>query len=78
MMNNENNLFPYNKWGRLRVDVGHPIYECNKKCTCSQECTNRVVQKGRKVGKDAISVDLQNCAQQSALKFRQTLEKKRY
>ena len=42
-------LFPYNAFGRLRVDVGRPIYECNKRCICEKNCTNRVVQKGRKV-----------------------------
>ena len=39
----------YNAGGRLRVEVGTPIYECNKICKCDKECTNRVVQKGRKV-----------------------------
>lgn len=39
----------YTAHGRLRVELGTPIYECNKKCTCDKECTNRVVQKGRKV-----------------------------
>ena len=39
----------YNANGRLRVEVGTPIYECNKRCKCEKECTNRVVQKGRKV-----------------------------
>ena len=29
--------------------MGVPIYECNKKCKCSKDCYNRVVQKGRKV-----------------------------
>ena len=28
---------------------GTPIYECNKRCKCSDKCFNRVVQKGRKV-----------------------------
>ena len=42
-------LFPYNAYGKLRVDVGRPIYECNKRCKCEKNCTNRVVQKGRKV-----------------------------
>ncbi|KAL7644709.1 UNVERIFIED_CONTAM: hypothetical protein RMT77_004522 [Armadillidium vulgare] len=42
--------FAYNKNGRLRVSLGTPIYECNKACSCSAECTNRVVQNGRKVG----------------------------
>lgn len=39
----------YNAAGRLRVEVGTPIYECNKICKCDKDCTNRVVQKGRKV-----------------------------
>jgi len=39
----------YNKFGRLRIDVGAPIYECNKKCGCTNACYNRVVQKGRKI-----------------------------
>ena len=28
--------------------VGSPLYECNKRCSCDENCTNRVVQKGRK------------------------------
>lgn len=39
----------YNKYGKLRIPVGSPIYECNKKCQCGSECFNRVVQKGRKI-----------------------------
>merc|ERR1712242_300540 len=39
----------YNAHGRLRVEVGTPIYECNKICKCDTDCTNRVVQRGRKV-----------------------------
>jgi len=42
--------FAYNKNGKLRdvIDIGCPIYECNKRCACGPDCTNRVVQKGRK------------------------------
>jgi len=40
--------FAYTKFGKLRIDVGQPIYECNKRCSCGPDCTNRVVQKGRK------------------------------
>jgi len=40
--------FAYTKHSKLRIDVGQPIYECNKRCACGPECTNRVVQKGRK------------------------------
>ncbi|XP_013173436.1 PREDICTED: uncharacterized protein LOC106122112 isoform X2 [Papilio xuthus] len=39
--------YAYNK--RLRIASGIPIYECNKACKCSIECTNRVVQRGRNV-----------------------------
>ena len=30
------------------LQVGSPLYECNKRCACDQTCTNRLVQKGRK------------------------------
>ncbi|XP_060570833.1 histone-lysine N-methyltransferase SUV39H2-like [Ruditapes philippinarum] len=40
--------FAYFKWKRLRIHAGRPIYECNKKCKCGPECSNRVVQHGRK------------------------------
>lgn len=38
----------YTKASKLRIDVGCPIYECNKRCQCGPSCVNRVVQKGRK------------------------------
>lgn len=38
----------YTKHAKLRIDVGTPIWECNKKCACSTDCYNRVVQGGRK------------------------------
>lgn len=40
--------FAYTKHSKLRIEVGSPIYECNKRCACGPECINRVVQKGRK------------------------------
>lgn len=45
---------PYNGFtfkGRCRINVnpGIAVYECNKKCKCSEDCRNRVVQNGRKV-----------------------------
>jgi len=40
--------FAYTKFGKLRIEVGSPIYECNKRCACGPDCVNRVVQKGRK------------------------------
>lgn len=42
-------LFAYTTKKMLRVASGTPIYECNKACKCSDECSNRVVQGGRNV-----------------------------
>ncbi|EEB16456.1 heterochromatin protein, putative [Pediculus humanus corporis] len=39
----------YNSNKRLRIPEREPIYECNKKCSCSSNCVNRVVQSGRQV-----------------------------
>jgi histone-lysine N-methyltransferase SUV39H len=48
--------FAYNKDGRLRPDLvswaGTPIWECNSNCSCTADCSNRVVQKGRTVAFD--------------------------
>ncbi|KAF5310154.1 hypothetical protein D9619_010558 [Psilocybe cf. subviscida] len=41
--------FAYDKAGNL-AHPGYPIYECNDLCGCGDECMNRVVQHGRKVG----------------------------
>ncbi|ESO82327.1 hypothetical protein LOTGIDRAFT_134869 [Lottia gigantea] len=38
--------FAYYKNKRVRVQKGTPIYECNKRCKCGPECSNRVVQNG--------------------------------
>ncbi|KAL7884920.1 hypothetical protein AOLI_G00076900 [Acnodon oligacanthus] len=38
--------FAYNDSGQVRIRPGLPIYECNKRCHCGPECSNRVVQKG--------------------------------
>lgn len=47
--NQMNSWFAYNKYGRLKVSLGTPVYECNKRCKCGSNCQNRVVQKGRTV-----------------------------
>lgn len=39
--------FAYEKTGRLRIYPGEAIYECNDNCSCSEDCTNRVIQRGR-------------------------------
>lgn len=42
-------LFAYERsTRRLRLPQGSAIYECNKRCSCDDSCTNRLVQNGRK------------------------------
>lgn len=42
-------LFAYERTTRrLRLQQGSAIYECNKRCSCDESCTNRLVQHGRK------------------------------
>jgi len=42
-------LKAYDKHKNIIVAPGNPIFECNKKCRCTNSCTNRVVQLGSKV-----------------------------
>lgn len=44
-----NRAFTYTPRGRVNVNPGFPIFECNKFCKCDSSCRNRVVQLGRKV-----------------------------
>lgn len=39
--------FAYDKNGRLRIYPGEAIYECNSNCACTEDCANRVIQRGR-------------------------------
>ena len=41
--------FAYDIHGRVSIEPGRPIYECNSRCKCTKSCRNRVVQKGRSV-----------------------------
>lgn len=41
--------FAYSPAGKVRVPPGTPIYECNAKCSCPSDCSNRIVQLGRKI-----------------------------
>lgn len=43
------NGFTYTLRGKINVNPGTAIHECNKKCRCDSSCRNRVVQNGRKV-----------------------------
>ncbi len=50
-------IFPYTKYGKLRIEPGTPIYECNKRCKCDPTCANRVVQKGRKARDFVLTIE---------------------
>jgi len=37
---------PYSEDGTIQLEVGMPIYECNRLCYCPENCPNRLVQHG--------------------------------
>jgi len=41
--------FAYDRYRRVKFSLGTPIYECNRRCPCSMDCVNRVVQQGRQI-----------------------------
>ncbi|KAL1461550.1 hypothetical protein WDU94_013435 [Cyamophila willieti] len=42
-------IIAYDKYKRLNIGQGTPIYECNKNCKCNSTCQNRVIQLGTQV-----------------------------
>ncbi|KAL3526706.1 hypothetical protein ACH5RR_011362 [Cinchona calisaya] len=41
--------FPYDERGRIILEEGYLVYECNQRCGCSKNCKNRVLQNGVRV-----------------------------
>lgn len=41
--------FPYDEKGRIVLQQGYLVYECNSLCKCDGTCANRVLQKGIQV-----------------------------
>ncbi|KAK4416270.1 Histone-lysine N-methyltransferase SUVR5 [Sesamum alatum] len=41
--------FPYDERGRIILEEGYLVYECNQRCCCSRGCRNRVLQNGVQV-----------------------------
>ncbi|WCJ30996.1 Histone-lysine N-methyltransferase SUVR5 [Euphorbia peplus] len=41
--------FPYDDKGRLILEEGYLVYECNQMCSCSKTCPNRILQNGLRV-----------------------------
>lgn len=44
-----NGRFPYDENGRIILQKGYLLYECNSMCSCQKECRNRILQKGVQV-----------------------------
>lgn len=41
--------FPYDEKGRIILEKGFLVYECNNLCSCQKDCQNRVLQNGVQV-----------------------------
>ncbi|KAJ4715021.1 histone-lysine N-methyltransferase SUVR5-like [Melia azedarach] len=41
--------FPYDQKGRIILEEGYLVYECNNMCRCDRTCPNRVLQNGVQV-----------------------------
>ncbi|TKY70507.1 Histone-lysine N-methyltransferase SUVR5 [Spatholobus suberectus] len=41
--------FPYDENGRIILEEGYLVYECNHMCRCNRSCPNRVLQNGVRV-----------------------------
>ncbi|GLJ05151.1 hypothetical protein SUGI_0012200 [Cryptomeria japonica] len=44
-----NGRFPYDENGRIILEKGYLVYECNSMCSCQKECQNRILQNGVQV-----------------------------
>ncbi|CAA7404109.1 unnamed protein product [Spirodela intermedia] len=49
--------FPYDEMGRIVVEEGCLIYECNSKCSCDKTCQNRILQNGVQVKLEVFRTD---------------------
>ncbi|XP_038700350.1 histone-lysine N-methyltransferase SUVR5 isoform X1 [Tripterygium wilfordii] len=41
--------FPYDDKGRIILEEGYLVYECNQMCRCNRTCPNRILQNGVRV-----------------------------
>ncbi|KAK7252873.1 hypothetical protein RIF29_37126 [Crotalaria pallida] len=41
--------FPYDENGRMILEEGYLVYECNQMCRCNKSCPNRILQNGVRV-----------------------------
>ncbi|KAI4330330.1 hypothetical protein MLD38_028628 [Melastoma candidum] len=58
--------FPYDEYGRLILEGGYLIYECNRMCGCSKSCPNRVLQNGVRVKLEVFRTEKKGWAVRAA------------
>ncbi|XP_068344381.1 histone-lysine N-methyltransferase SUVR5-like isoform X1 [Pyrus communis] len=49
--------FPYDERGRIILEEGYLVYECNQMCSCNRSCPNRVLQNGVRVKLEVFKTD---------------------
>nr|GLL18813.1 histone-lysine N-methyltransferase SUVR5 isoform X1 [Ipomoea trifida] len=54
--------FPYDERGRIILEEGYLVYECNQWCCCDKSCKNRVLQNGVKVKLEIFKTDTKGWA----------------
>lgn len=54
--------FPYDDYGRILLQEGYLVYECNSMCKCDISCKNRVLQRGIQVKLQVFRTQLKGWA----------------
>ncbi|XP_050388132.1 histone-lysine N-methyltransferase SUVR5 [Argentina anserina] len=49
--------FPYDDRGRIILEEGYLVYECNQMCTCNRTCPNRALQNGVRVNLEVFKTE---------------------
>ncbi|KAK7250849.1 hypothetical protein RIF29_33575 [Crotalaria pallida] len=49
--------FPYDENGRIILEEGYLVYECNHMCRCNKTCPNRILQNGVRVKLEVFKTD---------------------
>uniref|UniRef100_A0A1D1XSB7 Histone-lysine N-methyltransferase SUVR5 n=1 Tax=Anthurium amnicola TaxID=1678845 RepID=A0A1D1XSB7_9ARAE len=58
--------FPYDERGRIVVEEGCLVYECNSLCSCDKTCQNRVLQNGVRVKLEVFTSEKKGWAVRAA------------
>lgn len=58
--------FPYDDKGRILLEEGYLVYECNNMCSCSRNCPNRILQNGVRVKLEVFKTEKKGWALRAA------------